>query len=380
MPHERDREREHLEPEALGEAVGLHGGHAAERRLEELVEPSIEVNGRFRSPPIAASSASTIIGNTMIPGASCGGWPLGDGDRVAVGDGGRRVAVGVRLVGVGIGRGHVVVGAARHDRQRRRRSASATVSGPSVVGPEALVAVEGQPDEAGHVDRGEDRGDDPDRPRARSPRARNAWLMISSLEKKPESGGTPAIASHATTIANAVYGMYLRKPPITRMSCTSWLPWITEPGAEEEAALVERVAQHHEHRGGVRADADREEHVAELADRGVREHALDVGLEDRDRAREQRGDRRPPTTTTVPASLTSRNGCARQSRNTPAVTIVAAWISAETGVGPSMASGSHRCSGICALLPHAGEQEQQGDGGGGARRHELRAGARPPSS
>jgi hypothetical protein len=26
---------------------------------------------------------------------------------------------------------------------------------------------------------------------------------------------------------------------------------------------------------------------------------------------------------------------------TPAVTIVAAWISAETGVGPSIASGSH---------------------------------------
>ena len=30
---------------------------------------------------------------------------------------------------------------------------------------------------------------------------RNAWLMISSLEKKPDNGGTPAIASHATTIA-----------------------------------------------------------------------------------------------------------------------------------------------------------------------------------
>ena len=40
-------------------------------------------------------------------------------------------------------------------------------------------------------------------------------------------------------------------------------------------------------------------------------------------------------------------------RNTPAVTIVAAWISADTGVGPSIASGSHRYSGSCALLPHA---------------------------
>ena len=35
------------------------------------------------------------------------------------------------------------------------------------------------------------------------------------------------------------------------------------------------------------------------------------------------------------------------------MTIVAAWISADTGVGPSIASGSQRCSGICALLPIA---------------------------
>jgi hypothetical protein len=30
------------------------------------------------------------------------------------------------------------------------------------------------------------------------------------------------------------------------------------------------------------------------------------------------------------------------------VTIVAAWMRADTGVGPSMASGSQVCSGICA--------------------------------
>ena len=31
----------------------------------------------------------------------------------------------------------------------------------------------------------------------------------------------------------------------------------------------------------------------------------------------------------------------RLSRTTPDVTMVAAWMSAETGVGPAMASGSH---------------------------------------
>ncbi len=40
-------------------------------------------------------------------------------------------------------------------------------------------------------------------------------------------------------------------------------------------------------------------------------------------------------------------------RYTPAVTIVAAWIRAETGVGPSIAFASHVCSGNCADFPIA---------------------------
>src|SRR3954468_11650790 len=43
----------------------------------------------------------------------------------------------------------------------------------------------------------------------------------------------------------------------------------------------------------------------------------------------------------------------RQTRNTPAVTMVAAWIRAETGVGPSIASGSQVCSPNWADLPIA---------------------------
>ncbi len=62
----------------------------------------------------------------------------------------------------------------------------------------------------------------------------------------------------------------------------------------------------------------------------------------------------PIHATTVPAWFErSKNTCARTTRNTPAVTIVAAWMRAETGVGPSMASGSQMCSGNCALLPIA---------------------------
>ena len=49
----------------------------------------------------------------------------------------------------------------------------------------------------------------------------------------------------------------------------------------------------------------------------------------------------------------SKSGDMRATRNTPAVTMVAAWISAETGVGPSMASGSQVCRPSWADLPIA---------------------------
>src|SRR3954454_3986174 len=50
---------------------------------------------------------------------------------------------------------------------------------------------------------------------------------------------------------------------------------------------------------------------------------------------------------------TCRIGAILTMRYTPAVTMVAAWMSADTGVGPSMASGSQTYSGSCADLPTA---------------------------
>ncbi len=48
-----------------------------------------------------------------------------------------------------------------------------------------------------------------------------------------------------------------------------------------------------------------------------------------------------------------RMGALRATRYTPAVTMVAAWMRADTGVGPSMASGSHMYRGIWADFPTA---------------------------
>ena len=46
-------------------------------------------------------------------------------------------------------------------------------------------------------------------------------------------------------------------------------------------------------------------------------------------------------------------GDMRATMKMPAVTMVAAWISAEMGVGPSMESGNQTCSGNWADLPMA---------------------------
>src|SRR5258706_7544718 len=58
------------------------------------------------------------------------------------------------------------------------------------------------------------------------------------------------------------------------------------------------------------------------------------------------------------ACESSKSGDMRATMKMPAVTIVAAWISAEMGVGPSIESGSQTCSGNCALLPIAPAKRQ----------------------
>ncbi len=62
----------------------------------------------------------------------------------------------------------------------------------------------------------------------------------------------------------------------------------------------------------------------------------------------------PITKTKLKAvSDSSNSGDMRATMKMPAVTMVAAWIKAEIGVGPSIESGSHTCSGTCADLPIA---------------------------
>ncbi len=58
-------------------------------------------------------------------------------------------------------------------------------------------------------------------------------------------------------------------------------------GTEEEAGLEERVRQKMEKRGGICSDTETEHHVAELGNRRIGEHALDVMLGDGDGGRHE---------------------------------------------------------------------------------------------
>ena len=56
----------------------------------------------------------------------------------------------------------------------------------------------------------------------------------------------------------------------------------------------------------------------------------------------------------IPAAANANTiGPILATKKTPALTIVAAWINADTAVGPVMASKSHSLSGNCADLPIA---------------------------
>ena len=55
--------------------------------------------------------------------------------------------------------------------------------------------------------------------------------------KKPENGGMPAMARVPMPIVMKVTGMYSRMAPILRMSCSSFIAWMTEPLPRKSRAL-----------------------------------------------------------------------------------------------------------------------------------------------
>ncbi len=103
--------------------------------------------------------------------------------------------------------------------------------------------------------------------------------------------------------------------------------------------------------GRIHPDPERHEHVAELRTGRIRDHALDVVLHQAHRGAKKAVVAPTISTTLCANGANSKIGDRRATMNTPAVTMVAAWISAETGVGPSIASGSQVCSRNWPICP-----------------------------
>ena len=91
-------------------------------------------------------------------------------------------------------------------------------------------------------------------------------------------------------------------------------------------------------------------HVGQLRQRRVGEHPLDVVLDEGEERRPERRDRRDH----AHDREHERVGVDEDLEQAPdqvdtRATIVAAWIRAETGVGPAIASGSQTCNGTGGL-------------------------------
>ncbi len=171
--------------------------------------------------------------------------------------------------------------------------------------------------------------------------------------KNPESGGMPAIARVPIIIVRKVTGRYLRSPPMWRMSCCPAIPWMTAPEHRKSRALKKAcVMRWNDPAANAPTPIARNMYpsceTVEYASTRLMSFCT----------RPMVAARNAVVTPTMATTSMTIGACVnstalRPTMYTPAVTMVAAWISAETGVGPSMASGSQTYSGIWADFPVA---------------------------
>ena len=70
----------------------------------------------------------------------------------------------------------------------------------------------------------------------------NVAPMISSLAQKPAKGIMPTMERAPMSIVQKVMGIFLRSPPILRMSCSPPMAWMTEPEQRNKRPLKKPCA------------------------------------------------------------------------------------------------------------------------------------------
>src|SRR5882757_5388992 len=152
--------------------------------------------------------------------------------------------------------------------------------------------------------------------------------------------------------------MYLRSPPILRMSCSWCMAMMTDPAARNSSALknacvirwkmpalyaeTPSATVMYPSCDSVEYATTRLMSLLTMPNRPMKNAVVEPMMRMNDSA----------------VSDSSNKGDILATMKIPAVTMVAAWINAEIGVGPSIESGSHTCSGTWADLPIAPMKRQ----------------------
>lgn len=177
--------------------------------------------------------------------------------------------------------------------------------------------------------------------------------IMASLEKKPAKKGVPVRARLPTVKHEEVRGVRWCMPPIFRMSCSSFRLWIIAPEQRKSIALKKAwVQMWRKASWGWFSPM-----VTIINPSWLEVEKATIFLMSfwvRAQVAVKRVVKAPRHRQSVRADgLFSRRGEIRISKKIPATTIVLEWSRAETGVGPSMAEGSHGCRPNWADLPVA---------------------------
>ena len=206
-------------------------------------------------------------------------------------------------------------------------------------------SVEGEIDEAEHVEGRHEGGDDPQGvEEVMAPLEGLGQDLIFAEEAREGRDSGDGEGSHVK--GDGREGEVATKPPHVAKVLSSPLLRVgvqgvdDAPCAEEQETFEEGVGHEVEDPGPEGPHPKGQKHVAELAHRGVSQDLFDVILDERNGGGEDGREGPDQSHHAHRHGGEEIEGVRAGHHVTPAVTMVAAWMRALTGVGPSMASGS----------------------------------------
>src|SRR6185312_8730655 len=140
------------------------------------------------------------------------------------------------------------------------------------------LAEEGHEIQTEHVERSQSGSDNADRPQDLAAVGTGKDLPENLiLTKEPGEGKNPGDSKRGGQHHGMGPGNLLPETPHAAHVLLAAESMNHRPGAEEEQCLEESVRHEMENAGGIRCYAAGQEHVAQLRDGGVGQHALDIG-------------------------------------------------------------------------------------------------------